>query len=82
LALGTSPVLVVNAKAKVLALSCQNTATLDNAPPLRFMMNPTSILASVDDLFRTVTGSLTLDIVVSNWLKRGLVNGMRDLLYF
>jgi hypothetical protein len=74
--------LVVNAKAKVLAPSFQNIAVLASAPPLRFMINPTSTLASVDDLFRTVTGSLMLDIVVSNWLKRGLVNGMRDLLYF
>ena len=82
LALGNSPVLVVNVKAKVLALSFQNIAVLAKAPPLRFMMNPTSMLARVDDLFRTVTGSLMLDIVVSNWLKRGLVNPMGDLLYF
>ena len=74
--------LVVNVRAKVLALSFQNIAVLASVPPLRFMINPTSMLARVDDLFRTVTGSLILDIAVSNWVKRGLVNGMRDLLYF
>jgi hypothetical protein len=43
-----APLTVVNAVTKVLADSFQNIAVLASAPPLRFMINPTSMLAAVD----------------------------------
>ena len=74
----SAPLAVVNAVAKVLADSFQNIAVFASAPPLRFMINPTSMLAAVDPLFKTVIGSLIVVITVLICAADGLVNGMRD----